>query len=175
MTRLQAIRRLFEVCRRLKSAEELWRREPGFSFTFADKTEINGSSSLKKLPPTNTWLKGVKQNTPRPPGTVCSTYTVQQKRVTFKFTPQDNWFFFFFLRFTFSSIFSDMPRHHFGHFINNIKTEKGKGCRKEGQLIYVIWKPSTPISPLLHGGPKPPLGQVKPLKIQELFRFSSAW
>lgn len=68
-----------------------------------------------------------------------------------------------------------MPRYHFGHFINNIKTEKGKEYRKEGQLIYFIWKLSTPISPLLHGGPKPPLGQIQPLKSQGCLYLAWSW
>lgn len=84
-------------------------------------------------------------------------------------------FYFYFFKIYFFIDFLDMPRHHLGHFINSIKTEKGKEYRKERQLIYLIWKPSFPVPPLLHSGQKPPLGQISPLKIQELFLFYLTW
>lgn len=69
-----------------------------------------------------------------------------------------------------------MPRYHFGHFINNTKTEKRKEYRKEGQLIYFISKPSAPMSaPLLQGRSKPTPGTNPGIKMTSYRSLYLAW
>lgn len=109
-----------------------------------EKLKLAASSSLKKLAPTKIRLKEIKQNISLDSRVLYVVYTRYGKTRSHLNSHCRTIDFFFFLRFTFSLIFSDMPRHHFGHFINNIKREKGKEYRKEGQLIYFISKSSTP-------------------------------
>lgn len=109
-----------------------------------EKLKQTTSFSLEKLGPTRIWLKEIKQKyISWQPDNLNSIYTVQQNRSHLNSHCRTNDFYLFIYLFKiyFFIDFSDIPRYQFGHFINDIKTEKGKEYGKKQQLIYFILKP----------------------------------